>query len=258
MAVDGKHIYWANLGTHSIARANLDGTEVDIHFIDGVVYPQGVAVTPHYVYWSETETTIGRASLDGSNIDREFVTGAESPDLMDRYRGFLYWSNQHGGSIGRASLKGTPRQPDFIAGATKPLGVAVDASGIYWADNGTGTVGHANLDGSAVKPSYITEARAPIGIAIDAGADTTPPQTRITNRPRHKAKVDHVRFKFRSSEKRSTFRCRLDKKKWRSCTSPKKYKHLDPGRHVFKVRATDTAGNVDPTPARAKFKVIAS
>jgi hypothetical protein len=27
---------------------------------------------------------------------------------------------------------------------------------------------------------------------------------------------------------------------------------------VFKVRATDLAGNVDPTPARAKFKVIAS
>jgi hypothetical protein len=217
-----------------------------------------VAVTRNYVFWSDTETTIGRASLDGSNIDREFVTGAESPDLMDTYRGFLYWSNQHGGSIGRASLKGTLVNRSFIDGATKPLGVAVDASGIYWANNGSGTVGHANLDGSAVKPNYITEARAPIGIAIDAGVDTTPPQTRITHRPRHKTKVDRARFKFRSSEKRSTFRCKLDKKKWRSCTSPKKYKHLNPGKHVFKVRATDAAGNVDPTPARAKFKVIAS
>jgi hypothetical protein len=176
---------------------------------------------------------------------------------MHTYRGFLYWSNQQGGAIGRANLKGTLVNQSFVGGATKPLGVAVDASGIYWANNGTGTIGHANLDGSAVRPNYITEARAPIGVVIDAGADTTPPRTRITHRPKHKVKADHVRFKFHSSEKRSTFRCKFDKKKWRTCTSPKKYKHLKPGKHVFKVRATDAAGNVDPTPAKAKFKVIA-
>ncbi len=31
---------------------------------------------------------------------------------------------------------------------------------------------------------------------------------------------------------------------------------LKPGKHVFKVRATDAAGNVDPTPAVKKFTVL--
>ena len=43
----------------------------------------------------------------------------------------------------------------------------------------------------------------------------------------------------------------------KSCKSPKKYKKLKPGKHVFKVRAIDKAGNVDPTPAKKKFKVLA-
>jgi len=33
-------------------------------------------------------------------------------------------------------------------------------------------------------------------------------------------------------------------------------KHLDEGKHKFKVRATDAAGNTDPTPAKDKFKVV--
>ena len=38
--------------------------------------------------------------------------------------------------------------------------------------------------------------------------------------------------------------------------SPKKVKHLDEGKHKFKVRAVDGAGNVDPTAAKDKFKVV--
>jgi hypothetical protein len=214
-------------------------------------------VTPNYIFWSDTTSTIGRASVDGTGIDRNFVTGAKSPDLMDAYGKFLYWSNQQGSAIGRASLAGAFVKQSFVGGATKPLGVAVGEGGIYWANNGTGSIGHANLDGSLVEPSFIPEARAPIGIVVDAGVDTAPPNTRIIHRPPHKNTVRHVKFRFRASE-RSTFSCKLDRRKWRRCESPRRVRHLDPGKHVFKVRATDIAGNVDPTPARAKFKVIAS
>ena len=170
--------------------------------------------------------------------------------------GYLYWSNQRGGSIGRASLTGGPVTQDFIPGATKPLGVAADDSGVYWADNGTGSIGHADLDGSQVTPSFITEARAPIGIAVDAGADKSPPQTRITKGIRKRTAAGHVKFKFRSSERRSRFQCRFDAEKWKRCRPPRKIKNLDAGRHVFRVRAIDIAGNVDPTPARDAFKEI--
>jgi hypothetical protein len=49
---------------------------------------------------------------------------------------------------------------------------------------------------------------------------------------------------------------KLDGKPFKSCRSPKTYKKLKSGKHVFKVRATDRAGNVDPTPAKRKFTVL--
>ena len=33
-------------------------------------------------------------------------------------------------------------------------------------------------------------------------------------------------------------------------------KHLSPGKHKFQVRAIDAAGNVDPSAAKDKFKVV--
>ena len=60
---------------------------------------------------------------------------------------------------------------------------------------------------------------------------------------------------FRSSEPRSRFRCKLDRKRPARCRSPRTYKHLKPGRHRFKVWAIDAAGNKDPTPAVVRFKV---
>jgi hypothetical protein len=65
-----------------------------------------------------------------------------------------------------------------------------------------------------------------------------------------------VTFKFTSTEGKSTFQCKLDKKPFKACGSPKTYKKLKPGKHVFKVRAIDKAGNVDPTPAKRKFTVL--
>jgi hypothetical protein len=90
-----------------------------------------------------------------------------------------------------------------------------------------------------------------------SSSDSTPPQTKITKNPKAKTHATTVKFKFSSSETGSTFECKLDKKPFKLCRSPKTYKKLKPGKHVFKVRAIDKAGNVDPTPAKKKFKVLA-
>jgi hypothetical protein len=82
--------------------------------------------------------------------------------------------------------------------------------------------------------------------------DTTPPQTVIAAK---KIKGTTAKFTFTSSEPGSTFQCKLDKRKFKPCSSPKKYKHLSPGKHKFKVRAVDVAGNIDATPAKKKFKI---
>jgi hypothetical protein len=50
------------------------------------------------------------------------------------------------------------------------------------------------------------------------------------------------------------FKCKLDKGKFKSCRSPKLYKHLRHGKHKVQVKAIDRAGNVS-RPATRKFRV---
>jgi hypothetical protein len=54
---------------------------------------------------------------------------------------------------------------------------------------------------------------------------------------------------FTASEP-STFECSLDGGAFVSCDPPVEYTALRTGWHLFEVRATDRAGNVDPTPAQ--------
>jgi len=86
--------------------------------------------------------------------------------------------------------------------------------------------------------------------------DKTPPDTKIVKGPPKKTHKTTVKFKFTATEAGSTFQCKLDRKPFKPCSSPRKYKKLKPGKHVFKVRAIDKAGNVDPTPATRKFTVL--
>ncbi len=86
--------------------------------------------------------------------------------------------------------------------------------------------------------------------------DTDPPETKITKGAPNKPDKTKLKFKFTSSEPGSTFECKLDKKALKPCTSPRKVKRLDDGKHKFKVVATDAAGNTDPSAAKDKFKVV--
>lgn len=52
------------------------------------------------------------------------------------------------------------------------------------------------------------------------------------------------------------FECKLDKKKYHRCRSPKTYKNLKPGKHKFLVRAV-SANGADSTPAKRKFRIQA-
>jgi hypothetical protein len=90
------------------------------------------------------------------------------------------------------------------------------------------------------------------------GGDVTPPNTKITGGPKARTTSRTARFRFKSTEAGSTFKCKLDKKKFKACHSPKTFKHLRLGKHRFKVEAIDAAGNVDSSPATRSWKVIAA
>jgi len=50
VALDGGYVYWANYGSGTIGRANLDGSRVDRHFIKAGDSPAGLAVDGRHVY----------------------------------------------------------------------------------------------------------------------------------------------------------------------------------------------------------------
>lgn len=87
--------------------------------------------------------------------------------------------------------------------------------------------------------------------------DTIAPAAKITKAPKAKSTSTTAKFKFTSNEAGSSFECKLDKGKFKKCKSPKTYKKLKAGKHVFKVRAIDKAGNVGGA-AKRKFTVLES
>jgi hypothetical protein len=85
--------------------------------------------------------------------------------------------------------------------------------------------------------------------------DTTPPNTRLTASPARRTRAHRARFRFASTEAGSSFQCKLDRRRWAACRSPKAYVGLRKGLHAFRVRARDAAGNADPTPAVRSWRI---
>ena len=84
--------------------------------------------------------------------------------------------------------------------------------------------------------------------------DQTPPETQIDSGPSGQTNNASPSFAF-SSEPGASFECKLDSGSYAACSSPKSYSSLAGGSHTFSVRATDQAGNTDPSPASRSFTV---
>jgi len=86
---------------------------------------------------------------------------------------------------------------------------------------------------------------------------TTPPETSITSADEGS---NSATFGFSSAEQGSTFQCQVSKdgtvtQAWAACTSPKSYSNLTPGTYMFEVKATDSDGMVDQTPANRNWTI---
>jgi virginiamycin B lyase len=281
VAVNSTSIFWATLGG-LIGKANINGTGVNPTLVTGLFEPCGVALDSGHVYWGEISTGtpayIARAGLDGTNQQLTYVTipGTSFPCGVAVNSANIFWSEPGifggGTRIGRANTNtGTGADPSFIGGASEPCGVALFGSQLYWANGESNAIARANTDGTAVNQSFLaTGAGETCGVAVDGlASEPAPgwggpgpgnpaiPKTKILKGPGSALAQGKAKFTFRSSESHSTFLCKLDRAKPSRCKSPKTYKHLKPGRHTFKVWATDPAGNKDPTPAKHRFSVPA-
>jgi hypothetical protein len=113
--------------------------------------------------------TIGRANVDGSNVEDGFITTGGHPIAVAVTSSHIYWANESAGTIGRANLDGSAVEPSFISGINKPHGVAVSPTAIFWPSLGGNEIGKANLDGSSKTLGLVTSVGAPCSIAIDSG-----------------------------------------------------------------------------------------
>jgi Ca2+-binding RTX toxin-like protein len=91
--------------------------------------------------------------------------------------------------------------------------------------------------------------------------DRTAPRTKLLRHPAKTLKVQAgkkklVAFRFAANEAGSSFKCKIDRKPYASCRSPRKLR-VATGRHVFRLFAIDKAGNRDKTPAVFQFRVVA-
>jgi hypothetical protein len=91
----------------------------------------------------------------------------------------------------------------------------------------------------------------------DWTVDTTAPNTVIDTQPLNPTNLTDADFTFHSTESGSSFQCQIDGGGYSACTSPKNYTGLAAGDHTFDVKATDGAGNTDPTPASYNWTITA-
>jgi Ca2+-binding RTX toxin-like protein len=85
--------------------------------------------------------------------------------------------------------------------------------------------------------------------------DATPPETMINSGPSGTTTSRSASFSFSTSESGASFGCSLDGDAFASCTSPISYDGLAVGSHTFAVRATDSVGNTDASPATQSWWV---
>ena len=173
-------MYWADVVTGKIQRANLDGSDIE----DVVVVssgPYGIAIAPsgNKLYWGESPPLrIQRANLDGSEVEEilgESVLGAPAWGIaLDLTRDKMYWTGPS--KIDQARLDGSDVE-NFVATEVFPRGLALDAAGekLYWTTiaGGVPTIQRANLDASGVEvlvSTATTDLNAPWDIELDVAA----------------------------------------------------------------------------------------
>lgn len=76
------------------------------------------------------------------------------------------------------------------------------------------------------------------------GGDTTAPTTRITSWPEAETTSTDATFAFQASDDAVAYGCSLDGLAFQPCESPKTFRNLLAGDHVYAVRAVDADGNV--------------
>lgn len=139
-------IYWTELTSHSVIRADLVGTNQEVLIEYGGNSPMAIALDEHAgkMYWTSTGE-IQRANLDGTEVE-PLITGLPSAKglALDLASGKMYWASvDPTGCINRSNLDGTDTEIVLEQDASW-LALDADSDTIYWTT--AGAVRRADLN----------------------------------------------------------------------------------------------------------------
>ncbi|MDD5251260.1 MAG: hypothetical protein PHT12_01330, partial [Patescibacteria group bacterium] len=113
-----------------------------------------------------------------------------------------------------------------------------------------------SAEGSNALTATATDLAGNSAIAsVSVTLDTVPPDSVIDSGPAELVSSADATVAFHATEDGVAFACSLDGAVFSTCASPASLAGLADGPHSFAVRATDAAGNDDPTPATIEWTV---
>lgn len=118
----------------------------------------------------------------------------------------------------------------------------------HWSDGG------ARAHSIHVSPA-LSQYTASYTTPKEEGPTGKTPVTKLRKHPPKSTRSRSAKFVFGADLGGASFRCKLDAKPVQGCRSPKTYKRLKPGGHVFKVWAS-VGLFTDPTPETFRWKVL--
>ena len=179
IAVDSANgkLYLTN-GRSKIRQMNLDGTQFQANFIQGLDDPMNIAVSAGRIYWTEAGGSVRWANISGNKSPRNIATRTGALGGIAVGSNKVYWTEQTGDATGRirsANLNGSG-VAEVITTTAVPQGIAVDiADGkIFWADD-SGRIERIRIDNQKLI-SVATGLMAPGAIAIGGENVDTPTQ----------------------------------------------------------------------------------
>lgn len=247
-AIDGVIVSWS-IRTGDSASSS----RIRLRVVRGTT---GAGVGPHetlpaaagvYSYAARMPVEAGdQIGIDLVNVSSVPVLSNVAGATMD------FWFPLLGESETRAPTSDELAGLELLMNAT----IEPDADGDGFGDETQdGCAGTAGADGgcqpSSPSPSQSSQAPQPAPIPTPLPR----PDTAIVKGPKGEVRARRVTFRFRSVPTGTGFQCRLDKRPFKPCASPKIYKNLAPGRHKFRVRAVDSTGQRDPIAATRTFRV---
>ncbi|MEZ5270336.1 MAG: Ig-like domain repeat protein [Microthrixaceae bacterium] len=151
---------------------------------------------------------------------------------------------------GRQPVLGVATLNSTALTATCPTGAATPRTNAYLSlyDSYTDLA-----DGTLRVQAEATGGARPVGQATFT-VETKAPETTITAKPLQNANSANATFEFNADEP-ATFECRIDGGTYQPCISPWGPSGLADGPHEVEIRATDSFGNVDGTPAAWSWSV---